>query len=92
MYSEKIKRLIKARDQFGLVIPIVERKKREMAAQGLTDLHEAEAGGVSADKQAGEGGKATGSENALSIYGYIFKNHTLNKHKFIIQHVERIKN
>ncbi len=40
-----------------------------MAAQGLTDLHEAEAGGMLADKQDSEGGKAPNSENALAIYG-----------------------
>ena len=29
---------VKAKDQYGYIIPIVEKKKRELAAQGLT-LH-----------------------------------------------------
>ncbi|CAL8144107.1 unnamed protein product [Orchesella dallaii] len=62
--AEKIKKLVKARDQFGLVIPIVERKKREMAAQGLTDLHEAEAGGQTEGAADGK----SGSETTLAVF------------------------
>lgn len=63
-----MKKLVKARDQFGLVIPIVERKKKEMAAQGLTDLHEAEAGGQIGDKSADDS-KLAGSETTLAVFG-----------------------
>lgn len=37
---DKIVKAIKAKDQYGPVIPIVEKKNRELASQGLLPSHE----------------------------------------------------
>jgi len=42
--AEKLKKAVKARDQYGPIIPIVEQKKRQLAIEGIS------VGGISDDK------------------------------------------
>jgi len=71
-YSEKLAKLIKAKDQYGPVISIVEKRKRELAQEGITDIHPEEVDGISSSggekgDQSGAAKKAA-SENSLALY------------------------
>jgi hypothetical protein len=68
---EKLTRVLKAKDQYGPVIDIVEKKRRELAQDGITDLHHDENEGqlANADKSDSAGGaRKGGADTSMALY------------------------
>jgi pleiotropic regulator 1 len=49
-HRERICKSVKGKDQYASVIAIVEKKRRELAQDGITDLHHNENGGFGGNK------------------------------------------
>jgi hypothetical protein len=68
-FRERISRAAKAKDQYGPVIAIVEKKRRELAQDGITDIHHNETGGMLDTKVSDDAsGNNKGADTSLALF------------------------
>lgn len=65
---EKICKAIKGKDQYGPVIPIVEKKKRELAQEGITDIHQHNENGVNHGPKETDISSKPSNESAVALF------------------------
>lgn len=61
---------MKAKDQYGSVIAIVEKQRRELAQEGITDMHHNENGGFVSNKDgmAADGSVKSSGDTSLALF------------------------